>query len=68
MLNSHYNNSFILENTSGLISEDINNQIEEYIHDVYVVDKDFSWTYIQTHEVDEGPYFYKPVLVPVFFK
>ncbi len=27
--------------------------------EVYVVDKDFKWTYIKTHESDCGPYFYK---------
>lgn len=27
--------------------------------EVYVVAKDFSWTYIKTHEVMCGPYFYK---------
>lgn len=24
--------------------------------DVYIVAKDFSWTYVRTHEVDFGPY------------
>lgn len=27
--------------------------------DVYVVDRDFTWTYVNTHESDLGPYFYK---------
>ena len=27
--------------------------------DWYVVDKDFTWTYVQTHEADCGPYFCK---------
>ncbi len=26
--------------------------------DVYIVAKDFSWTYVHTHESDCGPYFY----------
>ncbi|MGO4371237.1 DUF4275 family protein [Paenibacillus sp. 2TAB19] len=26
--------------------------------DVYVVDRDFRWTYVNTHESDLGPYFY----------
>ncbi len=30
---------------------------ERYI-DIYVVAKDFSWTYVHTHEPDFGPYFY----------
>ena len=25
--------------------------------DWYLVDKDFTWTYVQTHEADCGPYF-----------
>ncbi|MDQ0112334.1 DUF4275 family protein [Paenibacillus harenae] len=27
--------------------------------DVYVVDRDFTWTYVNTHESDLGPYFYQ---------
>lgn len=62
-----YKNELLLENASNLISEDINNEIEGYIHDVYIVDKDFLWTYIKTHEDDCGPYFYKPVKDLIFF-
>ncbi|TDK61784.1 DUF4275 family protein [Bacillus salipaludis] len=53
-----YKNALMIENARSLKPEDIVNEIEEYIHDVYVVDTDFSWTYIQTHEEDCGPYFY----------
>ena len=28
-------------------------------HDVYLVDKDFTWTYVHTHEEACGPYFCK---------
>ena len=28
--------------------------------DWYLVDRDFTWTYAQTHEDDRGPYFYQP--------
>jgi ribosomal protein S17E len=62
-----YKNALLLENAGNLTSEDINNEIGGYIHDAYVVDKDFSWTYIRTHEDDCGPYFYKPVKDPIFF-
>ncbi|MBT2723991.1 DUF4275 family protein [Bacillus sp. ISL-46] len=34
--------------------------MDGYIDDVYVVDKDFTWTYILTHEYFCGPYFYQP--------
>jgi hypothetical protein len=27
------------------------------LNDVYVVDKNFEWTYVHTHEIDCGPYF-----------
>jgi len=27
------------------------------LHDVYLVDKEFTWTYVQTHEAACGPYF-----------
>lgn len=60
-------NALLIEKAASLKSDHIINEIDGYIHDVYVVDKAFSWTYIQTHEEDEGPYFYKPVLDPVFF-
>lgn len=63
-----YKNALLLNNAGCLFSNDIINQIEGYIHDVYVVDQNFSWTYIQTHEEDEGPYFYRPILDPFFFK
>jgi hypothetical protein len=57
-----FQNALLLKNASSLTSEDI---IE---CDVYVVDKDFTWTYIVTHEEDYGPYFYEPVIDPIFFK
>ena len=30
------------------------------LRDVYLVDKDFTWTYVHTHEAACGPYFYPP--------
>jgi Domain of unknown function (DUF4275) len=52
-------NALMIENANKLKAEDITNKKEEYIDDVYVVDKDFTWTYIYTHEEICGPYFYK---------
>lgn len=49
--------AYQLENAEKLSAEDF---IKE--HDVYIVDTGFKWTYIQTHESDCGPYFYKPTL------
>ena len=47
----------MLENARRIKAEDIINEIDGYIDDVYVVDIDFSWTYIHTHEYFCGPYF-----------
>lgn len=52
-------NVLLLQNIEDLQSENIINEINDYINDVYVVDKDFTWTYILTHEEDLGPYFYE---------
>jgi hypothetical protein len=57
-----FNTVLFLENASNLTSEDIMNQYEGCICDIYVVDKDFTWTYILTHEEDYGPYFYESVV------
>lgn len=49
----HVNDALLLENTSRINTEDFENE-----QDVYVVDKEFSWTYINTHEKGWcGPYF-----------
>ena len=52
-------NALLLENARRIKAEDIINEIDGYIDDVYVVDIDFSWTYIHTHEYFCGPYFYQ---------
>ncbi|MEK4921007.1 DUF4275 family protein [Cytobacillus sp. FSL R5-0569] len=45
--------AYILENASSLTAEDFVNE-----EDVYVVDKEFNWTYVRTHETGWcGPYF-----------
>lgn len=49
----HTDDAFILENASPLTAEDFINE-----EDVYVVDKEFNWTYVKTHETGWcGPYF-----------
>lgn len=51
----HLDDAFILENASFITAEDFVNE-----EDVYVVDKEFSWTYVKTHETGWcGPYFSK---------
>lgn len=49
----HLDDAYILENASSLTAEDFVNE-----EDVYVVDKEFNWTYVRTHETGWcGPYF-----------
>lgn len=45
--------AYYIEDASFLKASDF-----EFYDDVYVVDKDFKWTYIKTHECMCGPYFY----------
>jgi Domain of unknown function (DUF4275) len=42
----------IIENANKIKAEDF---IDE--EDVYVVDREFKWTYVKTHEEEYGPYF-----------
>jgi hypothetical protein len=63
-----FENALLLENANSLTSEDIINEYEGNICDVYVVNKDFTWTFIVTHEEDYGPYYYESVVDPFFFK
>jgi hypothetical protein len=49
----------LLENARSLKAEDIIKDIDDYLEDVYVVDTDFTWTYVFTHEEYCGPYFYQ---------
>lgn len=49
----HSNDALIIENLSRITAEDFENE-----QDIYVVDKDFAWTYVNTHENGWcGPYF-----------
>lgn len=49
----HTNDALILENADALNANDLK---EEY--DIYVVDKEFNWTFVKTHETEWcGPYF-----------
>jgi hypothetical protein len=46
--------AYMLVNAEILRAEDLRQE-----HDVYVVDPQFMWTYVQTHEYYCGPYFYR---------
>ena len=37
--------------------EKTNSNELDNLGDVYIVDKNFKWTYVQTHEADLGPYY-----------
>ncbi|WP_199426956.1 DUF4275 family protein [Thermaerobacillus caldiproteolyticus] len=52
----HDDHALMLNNAERIKAEDFENE-----NDVYVVDKDFEWTYVHTHEYYCGPYFYKPI-------
>ncbi|MGS2778439.1 DUF4275 family protein [Robertmurraya sp. GLU-23] len=56
----HSDHAYILENAQDLKASDL--QFEEDIDekDLYVVDTEFNWTYVITHEKEMlGPYFVK---------
>ncbi|MBP1081951.1 MULTISPECIES: DUF4275 family protein [Bacillus] len=48
----HSEYALILENASCLTAADLFNE-----GDVYITDKKFTWTYVNTHESYLGPYF-----------
>ncbi|MFJ7934926.1 DUF4275 family protein [Sporosarcina sp. NPDC096371] len=53
----HSDYAFIIENTSFVTAEDFVEKDDFDEGDIYVVDKDFTWTYVHTHEESCGPYF-----------
>ncbi|MFT8320268.1 MAG: DUF4275 family protein [Bacillus sp. (in: firmicutes)] len=44
--------AIIIENAEALTADDFINE-----KDIYIVDKEFKWTYVRTHESLCGPYF-----------
>lgn len=44
----------LYENTDMIISEDFDSE-----QDIYIFDREFTWTYVHTHEEMCGPYFYQ---------
>ncbi|MGG4345709.1 DUF4275 family protein [Paenibacillus lautus] len=52
-----YQNSpdvFLYSKANAVVAEDFDSQ-----QDIYIFDKNFTWTYVNTHEDMCGPYFYK---------
>lgn len=51
----HSKDAYLIENASGLHVNDLKDE-----EDIYIVDTDFTWTFVITHETDScGPYFAK---------
>ncbi|QDZ80107.1 DUF4275 family protein [Priestia megaterium] len=48
-----------LSKCKNLSTTDLSGDTNMYLEDLYVVDKDFTWTYVITHESSCGPYFYR---------
>jgi hypothetical protein len=46
--------ALLIEDAAQLMPEDLEDE-----QDIYIVDKDFKWTYVVTHESELGPYFVK---------
>lgn len=47
---------FLIKNANNLVSKDFDSQ-----EDIYIFDKNFTWTYVHTHESMCGPYFYEVI-------
>ena len=50
----HSDDVLLIDRASKITASDIS--LED---DIYIVDKDFTWTYVKTHESYCGPYFHK---------
>jgi hypothetical protein len=48
-----------LSKCKHLTSADLSKNTNMYLEDLYVIDKNFTWTYVITHESSCGPYFYR---------
>lgn len=54
----HTDYALLIENAGSIQAADFKDKEDWNFEDVYVVDKDFSWTYADTHETGYcGPYF-----------
>ena len=53
--NSDY--ALIIENSTLMTASDFVQKDDFDEGDIFVVDKDFTWTYVNTHESSCGPYF-----------
>ena len=54
IFSQHLDNLFIVKNGEELKAESLQKLIGYIDSDIYIVDKDFSWTYLTTHEEDCG--------------
>ncbi|MFD1862772.1 DUF4275 family protein [Planococcus chinensis] len=50
-------NALYLQNAKELKGGDLVAHFDVFIEDIYVVDREFAWTFVIPHELDCGPYF-----------
>lgn len=53
----HSDYAFVIEDAAFIQVEDFLEKDDWDEEDMYIVDKDFTWTYVNTHEASCGPYF-----------
>ena len=53
----HSDYAFIMENTELALASDFLEKDDCDEEDIYIVDRDFTWTYVNTHEESCGPYY-----------
>ena len=61
VLFQHFNDAYVLKNASSLSHDDIIADIDFHSSDIFVVNKSFDWTYVYTHDICCGPYYYHKV-------
>ena len=57
MFSSGYSSNNFPQIEDLIITNKVSSEQLEMKYDIYVVDKNFSWTYVHTHESECGPYF-----------
>lgn len=54
VFNQNKDETFLISDAQDLKAADF-----DFEEDVYIVDVDFRWTYVKTHEICCGPYYYR---------
>ncbi len=54
----HSNQALLLQNAGLLTEDDLPKILDDMLVDIYVVNENFNWTFVRTHETGWcGPYF-----------